>query len=272
MSIFDYNNIEIPNCSFKISPSSIDKFFKYPSVWYEENILGKKSFTASTSTVLGTIVHAVAQSYAQKLNLGRTEIDAYIDKMAKAQPLGDDPIMKDIIKDAYPDMAMALINEYVRHNPSIEVEQSLFTPVLDDIYVGGTCDALGGTIKDGMIVDFKTHNSKTEPKSIPWGYKIQCLAYAYMYKKCRGIPINRIRLVYVSRPIDDRYISEKTGKPCGKIHPPKVTVLTETITEEDWAMIEDTLQLIAETVKVVTKKHPELIHLLFKSMKLKETK
>lgn len=130
MSIFDYNNIDIPDCSFKISPSSIGKFFAYPSVWYKDNVLGEKSFTASTSTVLGTIVHAVAESYAQKLDLGRPEIEAYIDKMAKAQPLGDDPIMKDIIREAYPDMAMTLVNDYIRVNKPSEVERAIWAPVL----------------------------------------------------------------------------------------------------------------------------------------------
>lgn len=123
-------------------------------------------------------------------------------------------------------------------------------------------------LSDGMIVDYKTYNSATEPKSIPFDYKIQTLAYAWIYRQM-GIEINRIRLVYVNRPIDTRSISEKTGKPIGKVTPPRVTVLTEVITPDDWELIDNTLKLIAETVQYV-RQHPDTAHLLFKSYKLKE--
>ena len=40
--IFDYEKPVFPNdCIFNISPSQIDKFFSYPSVWYRENLLGQ---------------------------------------------------------------------------------------------------------------------------------------------------------------------------------------------------------------------------------------
>ena len=42
-------------------------------------------------------------------------------------------------------------------------------------------------------------------------YKYQLLCYAYIYTK-QGVDIDRIRLVYVNRPIAGG-ISEKTGKP-----------------------------------------------------------
>lgn len=122
-------------------------------------------------------------------------------------------------------------------------------------------------IGDQTVIDYKTYSSATKPSSIPFEYRIQILAYAYIFRY-NGIPINRIRLVYVNRPIDTRGISEKTGKPIGKITPPEVTVLTEVITPEDWELIENSLLLIAETVKVA-KSNPELVHLLFKSYKLK---
>ena len=35
-----YKDVVMPeDCIFKISPSSINKFFEYPSVWYAENVL-----------------------------------------------------------------------------------------------------------------------------------------------------------------------------------------------------------------------------------------
>ena len=263
MSIFDYTHVDIPNCSFKISPSSIGRFFSLPAVWYRDNILGEKSFTASTSTVLGTIVHAAAESYVTKVPFNRDIVEEYLARVAKAQPITEDAIALDTIRTCYPEMAMTLVNDYVRHNPPTEAERSIYAPVLDDIYVGGTCDNRTGD----TIIDYKSYSSATEPKSISFDYKIQALAYAYMFRY-NGIPINRIRLVFVNRPIDTRSISEKTGKPIGKITPPRVTVLTEVITDDDWTLIEDTLMLIAESVRLA-KANPELVHLIFKSMKLK---
>lgn len=88
----------------------------------------------------------------------------------------------------------------------------------------------------------------------------------YKEKLLKENPIpQRIRLVYVNRPIDGG-ISEKTGKPL-KSYPPEVTVLTECITDEDWDLISNTLMLIALSVKKI-KEDPSLIPLIFKSMKL----
>jgi hypothetical protein len=261
--IFKYTKLDIPDCSFKISPSSIGKFFSYPSVWYKDNVLGEKSFTASTSTVLGTCVHAAAQSYAEKIPFTREMVEYYITETARSQPLTEDAIQLDVIRNAYPDMAMTLINDYIRHNKPTEVERSLWCPILDDIYIGGTCDNRTGD----TIIDYKTYSSATEPTKISFDYKIQALAYAFMFRY-NGTPINRIRLVYVNRPIDTRSISEKTGKSIGKITPPRVTVLTEVITEDDWKMITDTLTLMADSIQAV-RSQPELTHIIFKSMSLK---
>lgn len=263
-SYFSYNDIQIPDCSFRISPSSIGKFFSAPSVWYRDNILGEKSFTATTSTVLGTIVHASAESYCDGTPITREDIEAYITKMQRSQPITDDPIAVQTIRDSYPDMAMTLVNDYVRKNKPTEWEKPIYAPIIDDIYVGGTCDNRTGD----TIVDYKTYNSATEPKSIPFDYKIQALAYAFMFRY-NGIPINRIRLVYVNRPIDTRSISEKTGKPIGKLTPPHITILTEVITPEDWELIENTLMLMALTIQRA-REDKSLVPLLFKSMKLKD--
>jgi hypothetical protein len=263
---FEYNDVKIPNCTFRISPSSIGAFFSYSSVWYKDHILKQKEFIASTSTVLGTIVHAAAESYCDGNPITREQAEEYMLEQAKKIPMDQPMLDIEAITAAYPDMAMTLINDYVRGNKPTLYEDAVYAEVLDDIFVGGSVD----NRTQDMIVDYKTYNSSTKPKSIPWNYKIQCLAYAYCYR-AMGTPINRIRLVYVNRPIDTRSISEKTGKPIGKITPPETTVLTESISPEDWKMVEDTLLLIAESVKLV-KEHPEYAHLLFKSMSLKETK
>ena len=211
-----------------------------------------------------TVMLLIDVSGSNEFGTKNASKEEYITEIARSQPLTEDAIQLDVIRNAYPDMAMTLINDYIRHNPPTEVEKSLWCPILDDIYIGGTFDNRTGDI----LVDYKSYSSATEPTKIPFEYRIQLLAYCYMLRY-NNIPINRIRLVYVNRPIDTRSISEKTGKPIGKITPPRVTVLTEVITEDDWKMITDTLTLIAESIQAV-RSHPELTHIIFKSMSLKE--
>ena len=82
-----------------------------------------------------------------------------------------------------------------------------------------------------------------------------------------GYNVTRIRLVYVSRNIDGG-ISEKTGKPL-KSYPPKLTVLTETVTEDDMAFIDSMLNLAKDTL-LVSDKHPELRHIMWHDPRLLE--
>ena len=108
-------------------------------------------------------------------------------------------------------------------------------------------------IEDDMIVDFKTVGKKPDENLIPWGYKIQLLAYAYAFRK-QGYNINRIRLVYGVKPT--------------KTIPARCITVTELITPEHEKMIQDTLQLITESV-IICRNNPELVYLIFKSMELK---
>lgn len=105
----------------------------------------------------------------------------------------------------------------------------------------------------GTIVDYKT--SSTKPSDImPFGYKIQLLSYAWALRQS-GTKINRIRLVYVTRPT--------------KTLPERLFVINHMITDSDWKLVEDTLHLIAESVQAI-KDYPHLKHLIFKSMSIKE--
>ena len=78
-----------------------------------------------------------------------------------------------------------------------------------------------------------------------------------------------MRLVYVNREIDDRYISDKTGKECGKIHPSEVTVLTEEITQEDRDFIDGMIELFVDTIEA-SEKYPELKHVIWHDIRNKE--
>jgi len=244
---FSYNDIQIPECKFRISPSSIGKFFSLPKVWYDENILGKKEFIASTSTVLGTVVHAIAETYALGDKVNRDECDAYIDSQAE---LVED-IDTELIKTLYPQMAEALVNEYLKDNPPTEIEQAVWTEVKEGIYVGGTTDNRTGD----TVIDYKNVSTKPSTEKVPFDYFIQMMAYAKAYRDS-GIHISRLRLVYVVRPT--------------KTLPVRVFVVNHQITPDDWVMIENTLNLIADTL-IRLDEQPELAYLLFKSYALKET-
>jgi hypothetical protein len=131
-----------------------------------------------------------------------------------------------------------------------KVEQPVIANLSDKIVVGGTYDAIQGD----TLIDYKTTGKKPNTESIPFGYKIQLLAYVWALRQ-KGVNIDRIRIVWVVRPT--------------KTLPARVFVVTQVITQDDWKMIEDTLTIIKDTVEL-QEQHPEYKYLLYKSMQLKE--
>ena len=108
---------------------------------------------------------------------------------------------------------------------------------------------------DGIVVDYKNVTTKPADNApIPFDYKIQLLAYAYILRQL-GYEINRIRIVYGIRPT--------------KTLPARCVVVTESIDFIADKLISDTLRLIAESVLAV-KENPKLAYLIFKSMDFKE--
>ena len=243
MSKFTYKEPALPDdCTFRISPSQIYKFFDYPSVWYRDNFLGENSFKGNTASELGTIIHQVAESVAKHESISKDEVEAYIDSI-------DNPdVDKEVIREHCEDMVHTLVNNYIIHNMPTDVEYETVAPVSNGVYVGGTVD----NRTHDMIVDYKNVGKKPDTESIPFKYKIQLLAYAYA-DKARGIFTDRIRIVYTVRRT--------------KTLPVRVFVVTEVISDEDWKLIEDTLNLIADTV-TLHKEQPKLIPYLYKSMEL----
>lgn len=243
---FDHIKVPLPeDCIFKISPSSISKFFDYPVVWYKDQVLGEVQFKGSTASVLGSIVHGLAEAYAKGEATTKEMVTPYL---VKYKFNTDVNITK--VESLYPDMAKALINEYIRHNPPTEVERSMCHETKDGVYVAGTFDNRTGTI----MVDYKNVSKKPKTDKIPWNYYIQLMAYAWMARQ-EGIEIDRIRLVYTVRPTTTL--------------PIRVFKVTQVITEDDYTAIEDVLEIITDTV-LLSRSNPELNYLLFKSMQFKE--
>jgi CRISPR/Cas system-associated exonuclease Cas4 (RecB family) len=259
---FEYTPVTPPNAIFKISPSSIGKFYNYPSTWYKEEVLGEeKQFKNSTSTILGTVIHAIAEEYGkhQKLPSNYQELcNNFIDKEYRLNK----EIDPKEIKKLYPEMAENLIQNYLLDNLPSETEKQIYTEVKDDIYVGGTVDAIvrDPITKTTTVVDYK--NVGTKPSGVekptyklPFDYKIQLLAYAYILKQ-NGEKVNNIRIVYTVRPT--------------KTFPARIYSTTHKITNEDWNLIKSVLTIIADSV-IKASQDNECAALIFKSMQFKNS-
>lgn len=245
-TIFDHVKVPLPeDCIFKISPSSISKFFEFPVVWYKEQVLGEVQFKGNTSSVIGSIVHGLAECYAKGEETSKAMVEPYIIKHKFNMDVN-----VNMVRELYPDMAKALINEYVRHNKPTEVERSMCHQVKEGVYVAGTFDNRTGSI----MVDYKNVGTKPKTDKIPWNYYIQLMAYAWMCKQ-EGIEIDRLRLVYVVRPTKTLGV--------------RVFQVTRVINDDDYKAIEEVLEIIADTI-LLSRSNPELKYLLFKSMSLKE--
>lgn len=241
------------DCLFNISPSRIEQFFNYPKLWYQETMLGQdKAFKGNTGSVTGTIVHYLGECAVNKQPITREEINKELilyDSNNKDLNLDIPLILSD-----YPVVAEKLINEYILPNNAkgaiIKSEVPVCVSLGDGIYLGGTCDRLEGD----CVVDYKIVATKPNENIIPFGYKIQTLAYAYALRKL-GYEINRIRIVYCVKPT--------------KTLPTRLFVVTESIDCIAEKLVHDTLLLIKESI-LYTHTHPELAYLIFKSYDLKK--
>lgn len=259
--LFIYNDggSVLPDGAFRLSPSQLGKFFDEPSNWYKEHVLGEEGFKGSTSTVLGTIVHAIAEASTKGITLTPEDVIEYIDKEAKDNPDVD----ADTIKEHWEPMGMAIVNHLMSHGCPERSEEFIYHELDPGYFPSGSCDGA----HNGCIIDYKTTSALTAPKTIKKGYRLQLLAYAYLYMK-QGIHIDRIKLIYVTRNNVNR-INDKGKKLPDK--PSVVTEVVESITSKDIQYIENQFRLIIDSVKAV-KENPDLAYLIFKDYSLKDYK
>lgn len=247
--------------AYVISPSSFGKFVHQPWNWYREQVLELDKFTGNTASVLGTIVHYCAEQAANRLEVDHDMIYEFV------QNLDPEVYDREEIMEHYFTMANVLIQDYVLRNKIIPESQFVYKLGMVDgtpYYVGGTIDALQGDKNSILIADYKTHSNKREPTAITGNYRIQLLVYAFILTRL-GYNVDRIRLVYVSKPTGGE-ISEKTGKRL-KYYPSKVTVLTDPVTEEDLLYIESMLSLAVDSM-TATKRYPELDYVIWHDPRL----
>jgi hypothetical protein len=263
MNPLDYVSTPAPDdCDIKISPSSFGTFIEKPWNWYRQQVLGLDKFEYSTSSVIGSIVHYVAEQVGINKEVDEVAIEEYIEKHKE-----NETYCKEDVRINWYNMASVLVNDYTlpQQDNILAAEMQVCAKIADRVYVAGTLDLLEGTKEDCVLTDYKTYNSKTKPKAITSVYRYQLLTYVWILRKL-GYNVSRIRLVYVNREIDGG-LSEKTGKPL-KSYPSEVTVLTESVNEDDMLFIEGQLELCKDSINA-TKKHPELCHVIWHDIRNK---
>jgi len=260
--VYDKSTDHLPeDLKLKISPSKFAKFINTPHKFYSEEILEEEGFTYNTSSVMGTIVHHLAELVASSKEINKQDIENYIELHEE-----NEDYCKETVRNNFESVANVLINTYTipRMGNFLEVETKHFVKIDEGIYAAGTVDIIEGTKDDCMLTDYKTYNSKTKPKALIKDYRIQALVYAYILR-CNGYNVTRIRNVYINRNIDGG-ISEKTGKPL-KSYPPEVTEITEVVTDEDMEFIKSVLELCADTYNAGVN-YPQLLHVIWKDKRL----
>lgn len=232
---------------YRISPSSVAKFFSSPRQWWGETVLNEPRFEGSTSTILGTITHHCANLAANKLptnTLASDVLDYY-----NIQTIDFD---RELVESLWRDMANTLISEYVNKKRFHSTEQFIYRQLLPGIYAAGTYDALrplgNGTYS---VVDYKT--AATKPSALPYHYRMQAHVYAYILTK-NGLPVSQIELQYVTQPT-------KT-LPCRHFE------FIEPFTSDDFAKIESQLLTIAHSLQLY-REQPDLLWALSQDYRLK---
>jgi hypothetical protein len=268
-TIFNYydGRDHIPEGAFKISPSSIERFFSEKTAWFRENLLGEdKKFTGSTSTVLGTCVHAAAEVIANAKMAGTKHesealanaVESYISKYD-----GDEEYDTSEIRVLWRNMAEVMIREYVLSANTIATEEFIYHEIRDGVYVGGTFDAITSSVPNDdlynpvgrlTVRDYKTASSK--PTSFSWGYTLQAYTYAYILHQ-KGIKVSEVELVYTIRPTKAKPGDYRTLN------------FTKPFDAQAYNMIDGILNLMADSV-ICFKDWPDLQYLLAADYRLKK--
>ena len=261
---------QLPEGAFKISPSSVEKFFSDKTTWYRENLLGEpRKFTGSTSTVLGSSVHFAAEIVANSLIGGVPHDSAALDEAIEAYIASyDDNEDFDTgkIRGLWKSMAEPLIRDYVLQANTVATEDYISHELIPGVWVGGTYDAITSsaptdtmeTIKAGTHVglitvrDYKTAGSK--PSSFSYAYKLQAFTYAYILRQ-KGIKVDEVELCFAVQPT--------------KTLPVRTFQFKVPFNDQAYNFIEGILKLIAESVACF-KEYEDLQYLLASDYRLKK--
>ena len=284
LSYYDGSNL-MNKGDIRISASSIARYITETNKFWRELMLGESGFEGSTASVLGTATHFFGEDFVKTGTVDGVEVEDYIDSECAKDPEVDG----DIIRANYPIMGSALINQYIIPNSPTFVEEFLMEQVIPAtathgaIHIGGSCDnctvpgityapdvsSLDIDADQAIITDYKTTSATSLPDRIPWNYRVQALVYAYLYGK-RGINVDRIRIVYVTRNNVGRVgkYNEKTKKfGVVKQYPTQVKVLTESIEQHDLDYIEGLISVVAKSIRLFQER-PDLRDIITQDSRL----
>ena len=219
-----------------------------------------------TPLMLGNCVHACMQQKIERGSIDYQLVDNYISTLDASN------IDISLIREQYPIMTQAIIDQYLKYNkPSKpKCEEFVYYEVIPGIYASGSIDMYSEE-KDGVITDWKTMGSLDSarvPTSFPRAYYFQQLTYAWILNKL-GRKVNYCKLIFVSRNNTNR-ISQTTNKAL-KDYPSTVTELIEPITKENMEFIDGVINLIANSINTWNNE-PDLRYLLAQDWRLHKPK
>ena len=266
--LFDYYTGEdqMPKDAFKISPSGVEKFFSDKTTWYRENLMGlPRKFTGSTSTVLGTCVHACCEVVANAKISGQPhDSEALADAIAHYIDSYDNKEDYDTgkIHGLWKNMAEPLIKDFVLPANTIATEDFILHELYEGIYVGGTYDAITSSVPNDdlynpvgrlTVRDYKTASKM--PSSFSYAYKLQAYTYAYILHQ-KGIKVSEVELCYAVQPTKTMGVRTKN--------------FLLPFDDQAYEFIEGILYLIAESAQAF-KALPEWRYLLACDYRMKVT-
>ena len=261
-NLFEHKSAVYPeDCKFIISPSRLASFFSDPGDWFRSEVLKEKQFLGNTASLIGTLCHAVYEAVTKNEPVDRQQLNHQLAVFLNENPEVANQADYAEIVSTYPNVVNVVVNEFVlprnKIYSDVTVESSMYTKVhYDGIYLGGTIDRLEKSQNIINIIDYKTVNRKPSDGSIPLGYKLQLLSYAYILRT-NNIQLNpgsTISIVYGIKPT--------------KTLPARCICQTEIITDEHWQLIEDTINLVCDTMLCYWQK-PYMDYLLFKDYSLR---
>lgn len=241
--IKDYQKTIVEGSKYSFSASSISKYQSDTNSFFR-GIYEPINDTYTTSTILGTIIHYLAEQYIKTRQVVNSDITDYL--------ATKEDIDKELILKSYKDMGNKLF-DYIDNlnisNLNCESEKSLVYKLTDNVALTGTCDLIIGT----TLIDFKTTSQLSVKTSMPESYKTQLYSYLYLLEQ-NNYRIDSAKLVYITIPQVGR-VSEKTLKPL-KDYPANVYELPLEFNNDDYQETIKTINLIAESVEYI-ELHPD---------------
>lgn len=235
----EYYSEQVPEGKFKLSPSSIGKYLENSLRWYKDHILFEKSFEGNTETVLGTVVHYLAECYVKGEEADEGDMLDYIKTEAVKNP---DVDANEVINN-YQEMYTALYSDYLCYlNTNECIAEQYVRTEYNEFIIAGSIDLQVGN----KLIDYKT--TKRKPSDMSTNHFLQLLVYTWI-KHQNNEQIDSVEVIYIVKAT--------------KTLPSRVFSFKRTIEAEDLAFIDKLIKNMYKAVKLV-EKDKELLEVVFR--------